>query len=86
MKTVKINKFIEPTCKLYNQEGEIGDIESELSLNDVLVQIKQQKLNGYYIMFDNNRINISDDGKVDAQPKGFYGDKIEEQLTYLLGF
>lgn len=46
---IKINAIIEPVCPLFNPEGcWIGDITSELQLNDVRLQIKKAKLEGYY--------------------------------------
>ena len=70
---IVINIIEEPICELFdNNEKLIGQITSELSLLDVLVQIKTLKLEGYYIIFEDEKISILPSGKIQRPPKRFY--------------
>lgn len=53
MKEIKINNNIEEDhVPLYNPEGKlVGIIENELAFNDVRIQIMENKLRGYYIVY-----------------------------------
>jgi hypothetical protein len=71
---VKINRNLKETeCSLYGPDGSfIGIIDSEIILNDVRLQIKRQQLEGYYIIFENNKITIHLNGKLNHWPNGFF--------------
>jgi len=88
---IKINDIPQTMCFLYSPDNEfIGTIESEYSWNDVRVQIMEQKLEGYYVMFGtldngeykNHKIEINSDGRCENWPDGFY-DTTEKQLEKL---
>jgi predicted ATPase len=84
MKEIKINKVEEPTCSLYDPDSNhIGEINSTLELNDVRIQIKNNGVSGYYIMWKGSPIRIDRRGNLEAWPKGFY-DIIDDQLMELL--
>jgi len=82
---IKINTITEPVCSLFGPNDElIGEISSLFSLNDVRIQIMQQKLKGYYIITGKyERIEIDKNGNLDWWPKGFY-DLIDDQMMTLL--
>ena len=71
---IVIKSFDQIKCELFHENSDtaIGIIESEYSLLDVLVQIKEQKLDGYYIMFEGHKITISNEGRTQGRPNGFY--------------
>ena len=76
---IKINNHIKETsCKLYNNDNIfIGRIKNQLAFLDVMTQIKQQKINGYYIVFKGKSYKINSDGTlVDRKPDGLF------DLTY----
>lgn len=56
---------------LYNTDGFVGDIENELQLYDVQIQIAKEKATGYYILWKDQRINISSDGSIVNWPLGW---------------
>ena len=82
---IKINDIKQVMCFLYSPDDEfIGTIESEYSWNDVRIQIMEQKLSGYYVMFNEHKIEIDSDGRCETWPDGFY-DITEKQLEKLFG-
>lgn len=87
--TVKIREIKETPVELWYNNEKIGVIETELQLNDIRCQIKEQKLEGYYILFTQNdntiQINITEYGTLDNWPSGFFG-TCEKQLMFLCGW
>lgn len=69
-----INRISEVSCELYSphQKEKIGNIRNEYEFNDVRVQIAEKKLEGYYVMFRDEKINILSTGHCDNWPLGFY--------------
>lgn len=93
MNNVKINQIEETTCQLFDPEDNlIGDITSVLQLNDVRIQIMQQKLKGYYFIWmhdpknpvNGRRLDINPDGRMPDWPNGFF-DEWDNQLSTLIG-
>jgi hypothetical protein len=67
MITIKTDKDIEnnDVVQLYDSaDNLIGDITSGLILTDICVQIRKNKLEGYYVIFQNERIEITSNGKI----------------------
>ena len=56
---------------LHSAQGLVGIIENELQLYDVQIQIAKEKATGYYILWKDQRINISSDGSMDNWPLGW---------------
>ncbi len=82
---IKINEIKEPVCKLYDDaDNLVGDINSALQLNDVRIQIKNQKAKGYYVMWKGRTIRIDSRGNLEEWPIGFY-DNGDKQLDELIG-
>lgn len=82
--TVKINDIKETTATLIDPQGEIvGQIESQLQLDDIRIQIKKEKISGYTIKWVNHLITISVDGYLSEWPFGFF-DITDLQLEELL--
>jgi predicted ATPase len=82
---VHINHIQEPVVPLYGPEGLIGYIKNQLEFADVRGQIKTQRLQGYYFIFNDERIDIDEYGNCSKWPKGFY-DQIDDLLTVVVGF
>jgi predicted ATPase len=82
---IKINNNLkEESCFLYGPNNVlIGEIKNYFAFNDVRIQIREQKLSGYYIDFKNERIFINQHGKLDYWPKGLF-DLFDKQLDKLL--
>ena len=82
--TIKINEIKETTATLIDPQGVVvGEIKSHLQLDDVRIQIKKQKVSGYTIRWEEWLISISDTGRLDAWPVGFF-DIMDNQLNELL--
>jgi hypothetical protein len=70
---IKINKIKDVTCELYDpQNNLLGTIENEYELNDVRIQISEEKVEGYYVIFKEHKIPITSKGKINKWPPGFY--------------
>lgn len=74
---VQINNDItETSCFLYGpKDGQnvlIGEIKNELAFYDVRVQIKDQQLEGYYILFKGQRHYIESDGRINNFPRDLF--------------
>jgi predicted ATPase len=81
---IKINEIKESPCKLYdNKDNLVGDIISTLQLSDVRIQIKKEKVSGYYVIWNDQKIRIDKFGYVESWPKGFF-DTYDDQLDELI--
>jgi len=84
-KIMKINRITPPTVDLYNPDGEKIGTVNEYEFNDFLIQLKNNYIEGYHSIFNGERIDILEYGRISKQPKGFF-DIIEFQMGELLGF
>jgi len=66
---IKINRITEPISLIVLNNETIGEIHGLLEFNDVCIQIKEQKLSGYSIVYENNEFPIDSSGRV--LTKGF---------------
>lgn len=71
--------------ELHGPDGNlIGILESGIQLQDVCVQIKNQSLEGYYIMFNGYKTFIETDGRIyfhdDARPFNALTDLLRELI------
>lgn len=80
---VTVNNIQEQTAELFTPEGVSLGIINVWQFNDVRIQLKEQKLNGYYCMFYDEKCNLDSDGRCDNWPDGFF-DLTENQLIQLL--
>lgn len=87
MKEIKINNNIqEDHVPLYNSEGKlVGIIKNELAFNDVRIQIGENKLRGYYIVYKGQVCRIGVNGDLDPWPNNLYNTYLD-QLSKILGF
>ena len=83
---ITINQFIDPVSELFAPDDtKIGDLISSFQVNDICIQIKKEKIEGYYILFEDVKIPISKDGRIIYSPKGFY-DIQRNQMREIMGF
>jgi len=85
MKEVIIKKIVEPTSFLYKGDELIGKITSSLQLNDCLIQINNQKLRDYNLLYDGERYLIRNNGRI-IRPYGKIYPLFSSQLKELVGF
>ena len=58
--------------RLYDPTGkEVGILENELQLYDVQIKIVNEKADGYYIIWNGQRMNIDSKGQIDKWPDGY---------------
>lgn len=65
-------KIIEPQQVPYFKDGEFACWINEYEFNDLRLQIKREKAEGYAIMFDDVMIPIEPDGRLYYWPKGLF--------------
>jgi len=82
---IAINKIIPFTCEVFDFNNNSLGFLNEYEFNDLRIQISKEKINGYYMRFNNICIPILEDGKLELWPNGFY-DIIENQLAILFKF
>ena len=71
--SVEIRKIQEPTVILFNPNNVIvGCIHSQISFDDVRLQIAKQQLEGYSIEYQGKRIKIDRYGNLENWPNGLY--------------
>lgn len=77
-------KVIEvPEWEVYEPSGERIGYMNIYEFNDLRIQISKERAEGYYVMFNDVKINIKPDGTTDRWPNGFF-DQIETQLRELI--
>jgi predicted ATPase len=81
---IKINEIVESVSKLYDKDDKlVGEITSLLQLDDIRIQIKKEKVSGYYVIWNNLKIRIDKFGYLEDWPRGFY-DNMDKQLDELI--
>lgn len=58
-------------AKLYDKDNNFVGMVNEYQLRDIQVQIMKQKVEGYYIEFDNKKIKINIFGRLEKPCIGF---------------
>ena len=67
---IQIKEVKMPTVKLYSPDKKfLGEI-TEYQLLDIRVQIKKEKVFGYYIEFNNRNIRLDKYGELEEYPDG----------------
>lgn len=82
---IKINKIKPFSCRAYDPNGKYLGKLNEYEFNDLRIQIRTERAEGYYMRFNGEKIVINSQGKCRNWPHGFY-DLQEEQLSKLMGF
>jgi predicted ATPase len=76
---ITIRKYNYPEIKLYAPDNSyIGLIKNEVEFNDIRIQVAREKAEGYYIVFEDKRVNILPDGDCDSWPKGFFDQEMKQ--------
>ena len=74
-----LREYRYPETKLYAPDNSyIGLIENEVEFNDIRIQVAREKAEGYYIVFEDKRVNILPNGDCDSWPKGFFDQEIRQ--------
>lgn len=81
---VTVNKIVEIESYLYKDDQVIGVINNNLELNDVLIQIKNLKIDGYKLKYEDIFYDIRNDGRI-INGSGIYP-TFSKQLKEIIGF
>lgn len=81
---IKKPRIKEQSCDLYDPNGKhLFKISNYLELNDVKIQIRRQALDGYYLIFNDQKIKINNKGQLESYPIGFFN-LMRNQLAELV--
>lgn len=72
--------FKEVECEVFGPgDTFLFRINNFLTMNDIRLQIKKLKLEGYYFLFNGLKLPINNIGRLSNWPPGFY-DRLDKQL------
>ena len=80
---IQVNKIVPQTVELFNHQDESMGFINQYEFYDIRIQIKKEQSEGYYCIFNKEKLFIDKNGKIKIWPKGFF-DLFDEQLTELL--
>lgn len=82
--SVVLKKIPEFTCALFSPEGILLGFPTYLELTNFQLEIQRKKFSGYYLIYNDEKIYINEDGIIEIWFKGFY-DQQEVLMEKLLG-
>jgi hypothetical protein len=87
---IQLNRIEPQTVDLYNPNNEWLGLINEYELNDLLIQLNEHykqgnPIKGYYVVFNDIRIDLLESGHILHEPEGFF-DLRSKQFERLLGF
>lgn len=78
---LKIKKIVPQTVEVYYKNVLVG-IVNEYEFYDLRLQIKNGNIDGYFVLFNGEKISINPNGYTDKWPSGFF-DLTIDQLSKL---
>jgi hypothetical protein len=69
---IKVNKIVPNTVEHFTPEGESLGFLNEYENNDLRLQILKKKAKGYYAVFNGERLDINEEGRMSSWPSGMY--------------
>jgi hypothetical protein len=81
---ITYNKIEPQTVEVWNENGFFARVDY-FELNDIRIQIKNEKASGWYVMFNGSKIRIHENGKLESWPAGFF-ELIDIQLDQLVSW
>lgn len=75
---IKINKFPEQTIEVFAPDGTSIGFANEHEFNDIKLQIIVQDVEGYYIVFNGEKISIDTDGQLEHWPPGLFDRQLKQ--------
>lgn len=83
MEKIKRNFIEDLQVEFFFPNGESFGILNTWEFNDLRIQCRQNKVSGFYAMFNGEKCVINENGRLDRWPIGFYT-MFEEQLDQLI--
>ena len=73
MVKIEVNNNLCNPVDLYNSFGAyVGTATNDVAIADILLQIKKNKAEGFYFMFQGHIIGIAINGSCESYPAGFF--------------
>jgi len=69
---ITVNKIIPQVVEHFDPSGKSLGLLNEYESTDLRCQIAESNVNGYYLMFNNQKIEILPNGKIDNWVSGLY--------------
>lgn len=83
---IKIHRIVEEEhIPLYFKDQLVGYLENELEFQQARIDIREEGVEGYYIIFKDKRIDINSRGRLSIFPKELFC-KMDDLFSLLLGF
>lgn len=83
---IKINRIEPQEVMVFKPNDELLGSVNQYELNDLCIQIKANKIKGYYIAFNGHRLDIDEHGRIITLGVIGFFDLFEEQLSKIMGF
>lgn len=80
---IQINKIVPMTCEAFDPQDKSLGFINEYEYFDLRIQVMELQIDGYYLIFNDIKINIESSGNIDRCPIGFF-DTIENSLDKLI--
>ena len=80
---IEVKKITPFVCEAFDPEGKSLGFLNLFEFNDLRIQIRANKAEGYYMQFEGQQITIDANGECSDYPKGFY-DQLSDQLFQLI--
>lgn len=79
---IHVKTIIPQLVEVFTPKGRSLGLVNEFEFNDLRIQISKNRIEGYYLMYNDKKHNITVDGKLDEWSSGLF-DIIEIQLSEL---
>lgn len=79
---IQYNKIEPQIVEVRNDDGFSAKVNM-WELNDIRIQIKNEKATGFYVIFEDHKILINERGALSHWPKGF-NDLLDDQLIQII--
>lgn len=81
-KEATVNKIVPQEVEVFNPDDKSLGFVNEYEFNDLRVQIAENKLEGYYVMYNDIKHPIDKNGRIENWSQGLF-DLFETQLSNL---
>jgi hypothetical protein len=68
---IQYNKIEPETVEIWNADGCFATV-NEYEFNDIRIQIKKEKVEGFYVLFNGEAYAIDGSGNLSEHPKGLF--------------
>lgn len=80
---IQYKKIIPPTMEFYSPEGIFIGIINEYEFLDARVQIKNEQVFGYYVIFEGTKVILDKNGELEEYPLGLLDTMTDSYMKLL---